>query len=85
MCVRGDSSPSARVRLAYMGAEEEVIAAARERASALALGDAERLSGLLHEDFRWTTPEPVQWSALRRPSDYEARGSSGWGWKYSSA
>ena len=38
-----------------MGAEEEVIAAAKERASALAVGDAERLSGLLHEDFRWTT------------------------------
>ena len=34
---------------------EQVISAAEERASALALGDAERLSGLLHEDFRWTT------------------------------
>ena len=31
------------------------MAAAEERASALASGDAERLSGLLHEDFRWTT------------------------------
>jgi hypothetical protein len=38
-----------------MSTEEEVIAAAEERASALAVGDAERLSGLLHEDFRWTT------------------------------
>lgn len=38
-----------------MGAEDEVIAAAEERASALAAGDAERLSGLLHEKFRWTT------------------------------
>ena len=31
------------------------MAAAEERASALASGDGERLSGLLHEDFRWTT------------------------------
>ena len=38
-----------------MGAEEQVISAAEERASALAAGDAERLSGLLHDDFRWTT------------------------------
>jgi adenylylsulfate kinase-like enzyme/ketosteroid isomerase-like protein len=33
----------------------QVIAAALERASALAAGDAERLSALLHADFRWTT------------------------------
>ena len=34
---------------------EHVVAAAEERASALARGDAERLSSLLHADFRWTT------------------------------
>jgi ketosteroid isomerase-like protein len=38
-----------------MGAADQVISAAQERAYALAAGDAERLSGLLHEDFRWTT------------------------------
>jgi ketosteroid isomerase-like protein len=38
-----------------MAAEHEVLAAAEERASALASGDADRLAGLLHEDFRWTT------------------------------
>jgi hypothetical protein len=31
------------------------MSAAEERASALAAGDAERLSGLLHHDFRWTS------------------------------
>jgi hypothetical protein len=35
-----------------MSAEEEVVAAAEERASALAGADAERLRGLLHETFR---------------------------------
>lgn len=34
---------------------EEVMAAAEARATALALGDAEGLSRLLHEEFRWTT------------------------------
>lgn len=49
--------PSAilRVTLAPMDAEREVLAAAEERASALAAGDAERLSTLLHGDFRWTS------------------------------
>jgi len=51
--VEARSAP--RVTLARMNAAQQVIAAAEERASALALGDAERLSGLLHEDFRWTT------------------------------
>lgn len=37
-----------------MEAAQQVIEAAEARASALADGDAERLSGLLHEDFRWT-------------------------------
>ncbi|RYU09965.1 nuclear transport factor 2 family protein [Nocardioides iriomotensis] len=31
-----------------------VLAAARARADALAAGDAAALTGLLHEDFRWT-------------------------------
>lgn len=34
---------------------EQVIKAAQARASALADGDAERLSDLLHESFRWTS------------------------------
>lgn len=34
---------------------EEVLAAARDRASALAAGDPERLAALLHPDFRWTS------------------------------
>jgi ketosteroid isomerase-like protein len=38
-----------------MDAGQQVIRAAEERAAALAEGDAERLSGLLHEDFRWTS------------------------------
>ncbi len=38
-----------------MNAAQQVMSAAEHRASALALGDAEKLSGLLHEDFRWTT------------------------------
>ena len=37
-----------------MSAVEEVLAAAESRAAALAGGDAERLTDLLHEDFRWT-------------------------------
>lgn len=38
-----------------MKAAQQVIRAAEARASALAEGDAERLSDLLHEDFRWTS------------------------------
>jgi len=38
-----------------MGAEDQVIEAARARASALAEADASRLANLLHEDFRWTS------------------------------
>jgi uncharacterized protein (TIGR02246 family) len=34
---------------------EQVRSAAEQRASALAAGDAEQLSDLLHPDFRWTT------------------------------
>jgi ketosteroid isomerase-like protein len=37
-----------------MDAAQQVISAAEARASALAEGDARRLSDLLHEDFRWT-------------------------------
>ena len=37
-----------------MDAAEQVIRAAESRAAALADADAERLSGLLHEEFRWT-------------------------------
>lgn len=38
-----------------MGEEAQVVAAAEERASALAAGDVVRLLELLHEDFTWTT------------------------------
>ncbi|WP_235537213.1 nuclear transport factor 2 family protein [Nocardioides sp. Soil805] len=38
-----------------MDAAHEVIAAAGSRAEALAGGDSEGLTELLHEDFRWTT------------------------------
>ncbi|WP_238011902.1 nuclear transport factor 2 family protein [Dactylosporangium sp. AC04546] len=34
---------------------EEVLAAARSRAAALATGDAEALRRLMHPDLRWTT------------------------------
>lgn len=37
-----------------MDAAHQVITAAEARATALAEGDAQRLSALLHEDFRWT-------------------------------
>jgi hypothetical protein len=36
-------------------AAEQVILAAEARGSALAEGDAEKLSGLLHDEFRWTS------------------------------
>jgi ketosteroid isomerase-like protein len=38
-----------------MDAAEQVIEAAEARGSALAEGDAEKLSGLLHDEFRWTS------------------------------
>ena len=38
-----------------MNAARQVVEAAQARATALADGDAERLSALLHKDFRWTT------------------------------
>ena len=37
-----------------MRVEQEVLAAAESRAAALAAGDAEQLTDLLHEAFRWT-------------------------------
>jgi ketosteroid isomerase-like protein len=38
-----------------MDAAKQVIEAAEARGSALAAGDAEKLSSLLHHDFRWTS------------------------------
>ena len=38
-----------------MSDEQRVIAAAEQRAAALATGDAERLRTLLHPDFAWTS------------------------------
>ena len=73
ICVRAELVPSLRVRLTHMSAEEEVTAAAEERASALAAGDAERLLGLLHEDFRWTTHAGETY----RRSEYVRRNTAG--------
>ena len=55
-----------------MDGAQEVIAAARARAAALAAGDAERLATLLHEDFRWTTHVGATYSRekyIRRNTD----------------
>lgn len=41
--------------MARMDPTREVLAAANERASALAAGDAPGLLELLHEQFRWTS------------------------------
>jgi ketosteroid isomerase-like protein len=38
-----------------MDEADQVVAVARERASALADGDAEGLTALLHADFHWTS------------------------------
>lgn len=43
-----------RVRLGRVDDANEVLVAAEARAAALAEGDAEQLSRILHEDFRWT-------------------------------
>ena len=43
-----------RVRLGRVHDANEVLVAAEARAAALAEGDAEQLSRILHEDFRWT-------------------------------
>jgi hypothetical protein len=56
-----------------MDAEQEVMAAAQERASALAAGDAERLSAVLHGDFRWTSHVGVTYSR----SEYISRNTKG--------
>jgi ketosteroid isomerase-like protein len=56
-----------------MGAAEQVISAAEERASALAAGDAGRLSDVLHEDFRWTTHRGETFTR----SDYVRRNTEG--------
>jgi hypothetical protein len=53
--VFGSSLDSATVTLASMDAAAAGLSAAEDRGSALAAGDAERLLGLLHDDFRWTT------------------------------
>lgn len=54
-CVRSCSvGDRQRGTVMYMTVEQEVLAAAESRAAALALGDAEQLTDLLHEAFRWT-------------------------------
>jgi hypothetical protein len=50
-----------------------VIAAAEDRASALAAGDAERLAGLLHKCFRWTSHTGESYSR----SEYVRRNTKG--------
>lgn len=56
-----------------MNAEPQVIAAAEDRASALAAGDAERLAGLLHEGFRWRSHTGESYSR----SEYVHRNTEG--------
>ncbi|MCK2216895.1 nuclear transport factor 2 family protein [Actinomadura sp. ATCC 31491] len=47
--------PEPPARRAGMSAEREVVAAARERAAALAAGDPDRLRRSLHPGFHWTS------------------------------
>jgi hypothetical protein len=56
-----------------MDAEQEVLLAAEARAAALAAGDVERLSALLHDEFRWTTHEGDTFSR----SEYIRRNTAG--------
>jgi hypothetical protein len=56
-----------------MNTEQQVIAAAEDRASALAAGDAERLARLLHEGFRWTSHTGETYSR----SEYVHRNTKG--------
>ncbi|MGH3497454.1 MAG: nuclear transport factor 2 family protein [Nocardioidaceae bacterium] len=56
-----------------MRAEQQVVAAAEDRASALAAGDAERLAGLLHVGFRWTSHTGATYSR----SEYVRRNTKG--------
>ena len=51
-----------RDTLVDVEAAREVIRAAEARAAALAEGDAEQLSRILHEDFRWTAHVGVTYS-----------------------
>ena len=51
-----------RDTLVDVEAAREVIRAAEARAAALAEGDAEKLSRVLHEDFRWTAHVGVTYS-----------------------
>lgn len=48
-------TPRRPVTLSPVDAKQQVLEAAEERASALAAGDARRLSAVLHDDFRWTS------------------------------
>ncbi len=56
-----------------MNAEQQVVAAAEDRASALAAGDALRLARLLHEGFRWTSHTGETYSR----SEYVRRNTKG--------
>lgn len=56
-----------------MNAEQQVIVAAEDRASVLAAGDAERIAGLLHEGFRWTSHTGESYSR----SEYVRRNTEG--------
>lgn len=62
-----------RVRLVGVNAQQQVIAAAEDRASALAAGDAQRLAGLLHEGFSWTSHTGATYSR----SEYVRRNTQG--------
>lgn len=56
-----------------MNAEQQVVAAAEDRASALAAGDALRLAALLHEGFTWTSHTGETYSR----SEYVRRNTTG--------
>ena len=56
-----------------MNVEQQVITAAEERASALAAGDVERLAGLLHASFRWSSHTGETYSR----SEYVSRNTTG--------
>jgi len=56
-----------------MNTEQKVVAAAEDRASALAARDAERLVGLLHEGFKWTSHSGETYSR----SEYVRRNTEG--------
>ena len=65
--------PAVRGTVSRVSAVEQVLEAARARASALGDGDAQRLLDLLHRDFRWTTHV----GETHDPAEYIRRNTAG--------